>query len=147
MIGRSHHRPCDEKWALFLHKAGNCTGTQPSTLRITVSNKERAVCCKTNTNQPTQDNYVTNFPSLYDAESSLCGMKMVELLEEEAKNSNQQWWKEYVFLEELRTGQCPYEVSEQTFSRWGLRLDQININWGLKTAARTSSVTTHPPEE
>lgn len=54
-----------------------------------------------------QDNCVTKVPSLYDAKPSLFGMKMVELLEEEAKKSNQQWWKEYMLLEELRTGQSP----------------------------------------
>lgn len=52
-----------------------------------------------------------------------------------------------MLLEELRTGQCSYEVSGQTFSRRSLRLDQTNINRGLKAAARTLSVTTLPPEE
>ena len=113
-----HHRPEAGSGYCFCIK--QVAVIEPSPLgNICVSSKQRTVWFKINTSQPTQNHCITKVPSLYATEPSLCGMQMVELLEEESKSSSQQPWG------------ARADVGQRGRRYRGLRVDQTNISQSL----------------
>ena len=118
-----------------------------------MSSKERAMWFKTNESQPTQNNCITKVPSLYDANPSLWGMKIIEQLEEGAKNANSSSGKSLCFQKSGGKGpdsaperclggpSAVWQVVRETQSR----LDQRQSR--LKAADRTLVHDNSPPED